>query len=189
MNTSQYKDESDAAWKWWNSLQPNEQTKQRGDRASLAKLRRASSIMEAATEPATVDLFKKLGFERPGHDLPRAALIAALLAHIKTDAPKDPSTGEKIKLARAIGTPRGGTETTELVTPLRLKRLVAAREPDELLIAFRRTIAILRDTANVKDVAKQLLLWTDERHADRARTLFMFDYHSADKFAPQLKAV
>ena len=186
MSTSHYKDEAGDAWKWWNSLQPNEQIKQRGDRASLAKLRRASSVMEAAAEPVTADLFKALGFIRSGatRDLPRAALIAAVLAHIpKAKDVKSPT------LARAIGTPRGGGDTTQLVTPLRLKRLVAAREPDDLLISFRRTIAILKDTANVKDVAHQLLLWTDEIQADRARTKFMFDYHNADNAAPDLKAV
>lgn len=184
MSIRPYETEADAAWKWWNSLQANEQTKQRGDRATLAKLRRASSIMEAAAEPATADLFKRLGFERKcaSRDLPRAALIAAILAHIRPNENKE-------ALAHAIGTTRGGADTTELVSPLRLKRLVAAREPDDLLIAFRRVIAILGRTANIKDVAKQLLLWTDDRHADRARTLFMFDYHSADQFAPELKTI
>ena len=186
MSAIQYKDEADAAWKWWNGLQPNEQTKQRGDRASLAKLRRATSVMEAAAEPVTADLFKALGFVRSGapRDLPRAALIAAILAHIPKDKDQRRET-----LAQAIGTPRGGGDTTQLVTPLRLKRMVAARESDDLLMGFRRTIAILKDTANVKDVARQLLLWTDEYHADRARTLFMFDYHSADNAAPDLKAI
>ena len=180
MSESAYNDGADAAWKWWNSLQPNEQIKQRGDRASLAKLRRASSVLEAAAEPATADLFKKLGFIRPC-DLPRAALIAAVLSRIRDDNKKDP-------LARAIGTPRGGADTTERVTPLRLKRLIAAREPDDLLINFRRTIAILGHTANVKDVAKQLLLWTDDDLADRARTMFTFEYHKAGDFAPDLKS-
>jgi CRISPR system Cascade subunit CasB len=108
------------------------------------------------------------------------ALIAAALAQVREDS--------KEKLARAIGTPRAGEGTTALVSPLRLKRLVSAREPDDLLIAFRRAIAILGHTANVKDVARQLLLWTDERTADRARTLFTFDYHNAGDAAPDLKS-
>ena len=171
------------AAKWWLALQPNEKG-YRGDRASLAKLRRASSIMEAATEPVTANLFSKLGFERnSAHcDLPRAALVAAVLAHIRDD-----NRGET--LARAISTPRGSVETTERITPLRLKRMIAAREPDDLLIGFRRTIAILGATANVKDVARQLLLWTDDQHSDRARTMFTFDYHDADKYAPDLEAI
>ena len=181
MSTRPYDREVDATWQWWNSLQPNEQTKQRGDRASLAKLRRASSIMEAAAEPATIDLFRKLGFSSPGQNLPRVALIAAVLAHIRPPERKE-------NLARAIGTPRGGDGTTALITPLRLKRMIAAREPDDLLIAFRRTIAMLDRSANVSDVARQLLLWTDDQHADRARTMFTFDYYDADKYAPDFKS-
>ena len=182
MSNKPYATEADAAWQWWNSLRPGEQTWQRGDRAALAKLRRASSILDAAAEPATADLFKKLGFERrfAERDLRRAALVAAALAHIRDDNKRE-------TLARAIGTPRGGADTTELVTPLRLKRLIAAREPDDLLISFRRTIAILGGTANVKDVTRQLLLWTDDDLADRARTLFTFDYHDASAAAPELK--
>ena len=184
MTANHYAEKVDAIYKWWKALQPSDGGKFRGDRAALAKLKRASSIMEAASEPATAELFNKLGFERhyASTDLPRAALIAAVLAHIRDDNRKD-------TLARAIGTPRGGEGTTALITPLRLKRLIAAREADDLLIAFRRAIAILGHTANVKDVAKQLLLWTaDDRTADSARTLFTFDYHNAGGFAPELKS-
>ena len=183
MSSNVYEGNAADAAKWWFALQPNDKG-YRGDRASLAKLRRASSIMEAAAEPVTADLFSKLGFDRShaDRDLPRAALIAAVLAHIRDDNRRE-------TLARAIGTPRGGAETTERITPLRLKRLIAAREPDDLLIGFRRAIAILGNTANVKDVARQLLLWTDDHHSDRARTMFTFDYHGADKYAPELKAI
>lgn len=180
MSAKPYEAQADAAWKWWTSLQPGEH--RRADRATLAKLKRSSGLMEAASEPATADLFKKLGFDKnkAGIELPRAALIAAVLAHVRADLNVE-------TLARSIGTPRGGDDTTALVTQLRLKRLIAARELDDLLIAFRRVIAILGQTANVKDVARQLLLWTDEHHADRARTVFAFAYHSADQFAPDLK--
>jgi len=167
-----------AAQRWWHSLQPGEEGRRRGDRATLARLRRASSIMDAAAEPATIDLFTKLGFKQPDCNLARAALIAAVLAHVR----RDDKTGT---VARAIGTPRGGDDTMALLTPLRFKRLISAREPDELLISFRRAVGILGGTANVEDLARQLLAWTDEKRSDRARTLFAFDYHGAGQFAPQ----
>lgn len=185
MTRTSYAANVDAVWSWWTALQPNEQRKFGGDRATLAKLRRASTIMEAAAEPATAELFSRLGFERRHavHALPRVALIAAIVAHIRDDNRRD-------TLARAIGTPRAGEGTTALITPLRLKRLIGAREPDDLLIGFRRAIAILGQTANVKDVAEQLLRWTDpdDRAADSARTIFMFDYHGASDYAPDLKS-
>ena len=170
-----------AARRWWRSLQPDRETGQRGDRAALARLRRAGSVLEAAAEPATADLFGKLMFEHPERNLARAALIAAVLAHVRRD---DGATS----VARAIGTPRGGDDTTARLTPLRFKRLIAAREPDDLLIGFRRAVAMLGDTANVKDLARQLLAWTDERHSDRARTLFAFDYYGAGQYAPNNSA-
>lgn len=170
-----------AARRWWRSLQPDEQTGQRGDRATLARLRRAGNVLEAAAEPAAGDLFITLKLGQPERDLARAALVAAVLAHVRSDDGTD-------TVARAIGTPRGGDDTTALLTPLRFKRLIAAREPDDLLISFRRAVAILGDTVNVKDLARQLLAWTDERHSDRARTLFAFDYHGAGQYAPQSSA-
>jgi hypothetical protein len=70
---------------------------------------------------------------------------------------------------------------------MRFKRLVAAREPDDLLVAFRRLAAVLDDTANVRDLARLLLAFTDpdERCGDIARVGFAFDYHGARQYAPE----
>jgi CRISPR system Cascade subunit CasB len=182
MTQRPYEQEASGALQWHSSLTPREFNGRHipGDRAALARLRRASSIMEAAVEPATADLYARLGFARQTaeRDLPRAALVAAVLAHVRAN------TGAPI--AAAIGTPRGGADSQQKITPLRFKRLVAARTPDELLIAFRRVVAILGDQANVRDLARQLLAFTDpdERQADIARTRFAFAYHGAADFAP-----
>ena len=53
-----------------------------------------------------------------------------------------------------------------------------------MLIAFRRIVAILDHKANVRDLATQLLAWTDGEHGDLTRTRFAFDYHDAGQFAP-----
>ncbi len=180
MSKCPFDDQALAAKRWWEQLRPREVNGRSipGDRAALARLRRASNVMEAASEPATGDLYRRLKFSDPTGDLPRAALIAAVLAHVKKDPEKT------ILIARAIGSPRGGEETTALITPLRFKRLVSAREPDDLLVAFRRVVAILGGTANVADLARQLLSWTAEHHRDLARTRFAFEYHGAGPFAP-----
>jgi CRISPR system Cascade subunit CasB len=138
-------------------------------------------VMEAAAEPATIDLFKRLGFQRhnAARDLPRAAVIAAVLAHV-TEVIK--AGGPSI--ARAIGPTDPKDASSALLKPLRLKRLMAAREPDDVLIQFRRTVAILDHTANVTDLAKQLLAWTDNERGDLSRTIFVFDYHGAGEHAP-----
>ena len=180
MSAKPYEEQARAASRWLAALRPREVNGRMipGDRAALARLRRATCVMDAAAEPETAKLYKKLGFRSPERDLARAALIAAVLAHIGKE------TNESI--ASAIGKPRGNADTQPLITPLRFKRLIAAREPDDLLIAFRRAVAILGDEANVRDLARQLLAFTDpdERCADIARTRFAFDYHGAGDFAP-----
>jgi CRISPR system Cascade subunit CasB len=132
--------------------------------------------MEAAIEPATAVLYQRLAFAHPQRDLPRAALLAAVLAHVREER-NEP-------LARAIGTPKAGESSAALVSPLRLRRLMAAREPDDLLTLFRRIVAILGNTANIRDLARQLIAWTDARFGDISRTQFAFAYHNAAQFAP-----
>lgn len=179
-------DRADAAWKWWSALQPAELNGRclPGDRAAIARLKRAGNVLEAASEPATAELYGRLGFDRPERDLPRAALVAAVLAHVRKDVLR--KDVRPMPFAAAIGVPRAGADGSPLVTPLRFKRLVAAREPDEMLIAFRRAVAILGHSANVKNLASVLIAWTDpdERRADIARTRFAFDYHGAGEYAP-----
>lgn len=180
-----FDEQADASWTWWDSLQPHDRNgcSVPGDRAAVARLKRASSILDAAAEPEAANLFRKLEFQRHAaeRDLWRSALVAAVLAHVRKD-------DKSQSLAVAIGAPRGAAEATALVSPLRFKRLVAAREPDELLIAFRRIVAQLGNSANVKDLARQLLLFTTEHHGDIARTRFAFAYHGAASFAPEAPA-
>jgi CRISPR system Cascade subunit CasB len=180
MTKSPYDEQADRAKAWLASLRPQPQDNgfTTGDRAAIARLKRATNVMEAAAEPATADLFKRLGFQRKyaARDLPRAAVIAAVLAHVTR------SSGAN--LARAIGPTDAKDPSSALLKPLRLKRLLAAREPDDVLIQFRRTVAILDHTANVADLAQQLLAWTDDERGDLSRTIFAFHYHGAGDHAP-----
>lgn len=185
LKQSLYETEAKAARDWWKYHGPPDENdtanSSRGDRAGFARLRRADNVLESAVEPATINLFRSVGFNRTFacRDLPRAALIAGVLATVREN---DRTT----KVGRAIGLPRGGDATTALITPLRFKRIVTAREPDDLLIAFRRMVAIMGRKANVTDLARILLSFTDpsKERADLARTLFAFDYHDADNVAP-----
>ena len=180
MSTSRLDEQVDAAWKWWNNLQPRETksgVKLPGDRAALARLRRCSSPLEAATEPATAQLFKALDLHRTDRNIARTAVLAAVLAHVREPMPSK-------RIAEAIGAPAGGDATEALVKPNRFKHLVSARGDEEILIAFRRVVAMLGRTANVKDLARLILSWTDDEAGDRARTRFAFDYHGAGFAAP-----
>jgi CRISPR system Cascade subunit CasB len=171
--------QADAACRWWRALGPIE-TKTGmlpGDRATLARLRRCSAPTEAAMEPATAKLFKALGFNaRDDGHLGRAAALAAVLAHVRKDG------GGSIALA--IGAPPGGEPGGALLKPNRFRTLMAARTDDEILTSFRRVVAMLDHTANVRDLAKLILSWTDDEAGDRARTRFAFAYHGAADYAP-----
>jgi hypothetical protein len=104
MSTLSIDQQADAARRWWRSLQPLDVDGLQlpGDRATLARLRRCSSPFEAATEPATAQLFKSLGFSTRFEDqLGRAATLAAILAHVRNQ-PKPMR-----RIAEAIGAPAG----------------------------------------------------------------------------------
>lgn len=177
-------DQANAASTWWRSLGPVTLEDGRalpGDRATLARLRRCSSVLEAATEPATAKLFKALGFDRQKDEhLARAAVLAAVLAHVREDA-----RGERNSIARAIGAPSGGEPNDALLKPNRFRTLMAARTGDEVLTGFRRVVTILDRTAHVRDLSRVILGWTDDEAGDRVRTRFAFDYHGAGDYAPR----
>lgn len=170
-----------AAAAWWRSLSPYTTDDGRhmpGNRAALARLRRCTSVMEAAAEPATAKLVKALQLDRRrDDDLARAAALAVVLAQVRQSSPS--------KIAHAIGAPRNGEPEDAVVKPNRFRTLMAARTGDELMTSFRRVVALLDRTANVRDLSKIILGWTDDEAGDRTRTRFAFDYHGAGEYAPE----
>jgi CRISPR type I-E-associated protein CasB/Cse2 len=168
-----------AALGWWSALQPDpdRKAKTKGDSGALARLRRAG-IDAAATEEVTFNLYCRLEPAAPFRGtklLERAALIAAVLAHVREHDPR--------KVAMAAGEKSGDDQ--RVLQPLRLRRLLAARSPDESLVAFRRLVALLGHTANVADLANCLFDWPDELRGDSRRTRFAFDYYGAGAAAPR----
>jgi CRISPR system Cascade subunit CasB len=169
-----------SAMGWWKSLQPQELSDGRGttagDRATLARLRRASSVFEVACEPSVSALHTMLKFDAPSRDrdIIASAVLAGVLAHIREQA--------KMRLAAAMGAPIGDRQT---VSALRMRRFMMARDADDVMQQFRRVIAMLGHQANVFDVALLVLHWLDPTEAgDRARTRFAFAYHGHANAAP-----
>jgi CRISPR system Cascade subunit CasB len=170
------------ARRWWEMLQndrdgtPNPVR----DPAALARLRRAATPIDALEEPSVFDLYNKLGFGR--HDLevrlPRVAAVAAVLAQIRKDAEPN-NNGFRRRFAELLGS-QG--EERPLMSPLRFKRLLAAIEDQELLIAFRRAVALARArNIDVGDVASSMLDWSERR-----RMRWAFDYYGAGSAAPRM---
>ena len=171
---SRYTVQAGAAFHWWNALQPQkrENGTTPGDRATVARLRRCSHSMELAVEPATAELFGKLRFDHAkatDQNIATAAVLAGVLAHIRKQAAGS--------LARAMGARQG---ERAIVSAIRMKRFMAAREPEDVLRQFQRILAMLGDAADVRDVAATVLAWLDPSPVgDRARTRFAFAYHGA----------
>jgi CRISPR system Cascade subunit CasB len=166
---------------WWRDLQPNPERKQapRGNPAALAKLRRASTWAEAASIPETIALFQILrrrGIEK----LERVATLAAILAHVREEG-----SGP---IASNIGKAPNDKETQAVLSELRLGRLLNVAGDDEILIAFRRLVALMGKTANVADLAEQVLFWDHPETGERRRVRFAFNYWKAGDAAPSSAA-
>ena len=150
--------QDDIAVSWWRALQPRADGRG-GDRAAVARLRRAAGIREAAADPATIELCRSLGLGWQG--LERVALTAAVLAHVRED-------NGSLVAARQLGPPDAA------MSWLRFRRLMEADTADERLLAFRRAVALAGRRINVTDLARSLLNWND-----RQRQRWLYAYHDA----------
>lgn len=148
---------------WWRALQPDPGANRPGDRAALARLRRCTTVAEAMLEPSALMLFRAVKATAPG-DLPAAGLAAAVLAHVRQDAP-GPS------VVRLVGPGSIEAPETALLKPLRFRRLMEADTPDERLLAFRRLVALAGGALPVRDLSDALLDWADWR-----RTRWVYEY-------------
>lgn len=152
---------------WWRRLQPGGRREgARGDRAALARLRRAT-LPEAMTDPATIELFRLLG-ERRAEALPEVALCAAVLAHVREDLPNR-SPGAMLGAKSGADRP--------LMSPIRFQRLIRAAAPEERLVQFRRAVALAGGRMNVREMAAACLDWSSRRR--RQWVLDYFDYFFA----------
>lgn len=164
--TSDTTDPAGAASSWWHGLQPDPAQGRPGDRAALARLRRAATVAEAMTEPAAIALFRRIGATGPDR-LPEIALLATVLAHVREDAREG-------SVARCLGPEYPDAPETALMSPLRFRRLLEATTDDERLTAFRRMVALAGGTLPLRDLARSLLRWND---ATRRR--WIYDYWNA----------
>ena len=151
------------------------------DPSALAHLRRCSSPVEAATEPAFIDLFRTLyGAAKPSTEqVERVAVVAILLAHLRSE----PQPG--MSLPRQLGRPRDAGGDVRLLSPARMRALIEARNATDVLRGFRNIIAILgRDQVPPADLAKYAFYWLDTKHGQKKQIEFLFDYHQAADAVP-----
>ncbi|CBK41283.1 putative CRISPR-associated protein Cse2 [Nitrospira defluvii] len=152
---------------WWQALESN-----RGERAAL---RRAASLTEVMLSPAFHRLLHSLQREGYGvaeYRYPKLAAIAGLAARVKTE------TSET--LATRMGNPKSGGDKAAM-SDLRVRRVLACDEVEELYTLLRRALALLGDQANLSDLAATLWHWSpmDEKRPNDPRRRMAYDYYAA----------
>lgn len=153
--------EHQALMDWWNKLEDH-----RGDRAAL---RRAANIDQVFFNPAFHRLWRSLKGTRWRRE-ERVALIVALAARVRGHRPDKP-------FAAQLGSPPGGREKAAL-SGLRFRRLLQAREPDDVLQSCSRAIAMCSHNVNLLNLAESLYWW-----GDGVRKNWAFDYYDANPSA------
>jgi CRISPR system Cascade subunit CasB len=166
---------------WWRELQPADENGQPkdGGRAALARLRRCATPADTMVEETTLALFRRLGLKASDqHRLLRVALIATVLAHVRADAePK--AGGFRPAAVRSVGRATLEDEDSAKMSALRFRRLLAARDDEELAHQMRRLVALADGRLNVGDLAASLFFW-----GDRVRQRWVFEYYAAGAAAP-----
>ncbi len=156
------------------------------DRGALARLRRAATPLDVLDEAAVFALHRSLGYGqgRAGETLLPVATAAAVLAHVRSH---DPAA----KPARAVGRASLADHAyeTAALSPQRLKRLLQAREPDDLLRQMRRLVALAPGHLDVGALAVLVLDWNDEGRGPRLRSRFAYDYHAGAGDLPGLPKI
>ncbi len=166
------KTDARAAVRWWRRLQPHTPdgaANPSGDRAALARLRRAD-LFAAMQDPETFMLFRALRARRP-EELPAVALCAAVLAGVRRDRPEHP--------ARTLGPPSIDALERAVMKPLRFRRLIEASDEGERLTAMRRAVALAGGEMNLRELTGACLDWSDHR-----RRRWIFEYYNAGFAAP-----
>jgi CRISPR system Cascade subunit CasB len=151
----------------------------------VAALRRAATPIEAIEEDAAIALYDRLFPGRRSPDfkrLARVGTLASVLANVREHAHSP--DGPWLTVARAIGPQNPSEPTSALISSLRFRRLLAARNEDEILVGFRRLVALARRKVNIVDLAESILDWTDDEAGDKRRVRWAFDYYGAGIAAP-----
>ncbi|WP_165795733.1 type I-E CRISPR-associated protein Cse2/CasB [Methylobacterium frigidaeris] len=202
-NTKSF-ERQEAARAWWDRIPSGGEVKNREflfDKGSIARLRRASSPFDVLDEPVVFELYRKLCFkhEQAAYRLVPVAVVACVIARVSADQPER-------RLETILGSPRSksgqvedragkdknkaGDKPKPLLSGTRLKRLMAARDPEDLLRQMRRAIDLLgKSTAvDVGALAVTILDWLHPERCDRTRAMFAYEYHAAGYRRPGLPA-
>ncbi|MBF0169348.1 MAG: type I-E CRISPR-associated protein Cse2/CasB [Alphaproteobacteria bacterium] len=154
------------AYGWWRTLNPENGPINRG---ALARLRRADDPVELAFIDEAAKLSRRLQADTP-EAMMKAARIAHLLAHVRDNAFP--------KVARALG-PQSGDESA-VMSEARFRRLLQARDDEDLDRRLIRAVKMLKGTVNVADLANAVWWWNERTRRDWAFNYFNAPLPEAD---------
>jgi CRISPR system Cascade subunit CasB len=184
------------ALSWWANLQrtrADETPNPNADPAALARMRRVTDSLEVATDEAVLALARRLypGLRPRAHDfdrkLSRIGVLAVVLAHVRR-LPED-ERGRRPSVASTVGPRKPGKPETAKLSALRFRRLLAARTDQEIMIGFRRLVAISGGAINVADLAESILDWNEGERGERVRTRWAYEYYGAAIATPDQEIV
>jgi len=152
---------------WWQSLE--------SDRGERAELRRAANLTEVMFCPSfhrLLHLLQRAGYGVAERRCAKLAAIAGLIARVKMETTE--------LLATHMGRPKDGGEKSA-VSELRVRRILACDDVDELYTLLRRAMSLMGDQANLSDLAAILWHWSpmDEKRPNDPRRQMAYQYYAA----------
>ena len=152
---------------WWRALEDD-----KGERAALRRTANLTGVMLSPAFHRLLNDLRRAGFGISDSRYPKLAAIAGLAARIKGE------DGES--LATTMGTPRSGGGKAA-VSELRMRRLLASNDIEELYTLLRRALALLDNRASLADLAATIWNWVpmDEKNPYDPRRQMAYDYYAA----------
>jgi CRISPR system Cascade subunit CasB len=126
--------------------------------------------LEVVLQPAFVDLLRRLEEIAGNIDSDRKIRNIAVIVGVLSDVRDETETSVAQSMARS----RSGVEAPR-VSPQRFRRLLASRDPEEIMTAFKRMIRLLDNSVNIQDLARRLYWWNDPM--DRNRREMALEYY------------
>ena len=127
--------------------------------AARAELRRAQTPLDVAQVGFYHVLIRRLreaGYGVNSYSSDRVAVAAALIARIRYHNGRSPFAKQMAELRR--GTP--------LISKVRLKRILAAEENEDVVRELSSAIRIIGERANIIDLADGVVNWNDRTRRD-----------------------
>ena len=151
---------------WWQELKDH-----KGEKSAL---KRADSLTEVVFCPAYHRLIRTLrnaGYSVPESRYPRLAAITGLSARIKENIPGS--------FGAQMGALKPGDKPT--LSELRVRRVLACDDLEELYMLLRRALGILGGNASLSGLASTIWQWESlaEKRPYDSRRQMAYDYYAA----------